>query len=432
MADNVTQLPRPRAIRPAPEPLGLYILAGRNDHKALLNLLSAGDLNCLGVVIDAAHVNRHGELRDQVVEKGLDAILDPQTQPAAMVGGYTESLGELPWGLDRQHRVSDFMGRAGRERMARLGDFAVEHGFTQALAPTHLLQGPDDPWLARDIETTEWLRAHLDRNGGAGIQLVYSLAIPYSTFRNGGQRRSLVDALRGIPAEAIWLKIDGFGSSSTATGASTYINAAADFHELGMPVVGDHVGGLIGLGLLAFGAVGGIAHGVTMRERFDASSWKKERQPGSGWSIPKRVYIHELDLMLKQDEARLLLESTTRARSLFGCRDRHCCPRGVQDMFENPTRHFLYRRMEDVAELGWTPESLRAQVFLERHLRPMTDRVLAAASINWSNEAMANKTREKRRRLDALRVALSHQREATPPQSFATVPVRRVVRDKRG
>jgi hypothetical protein len=432
MTDNITHLPRPRAVRPAPEPLGLYIFAGRNDHKGLLNLLSQGDLRCFGIVIDAVHVNRHRELREQVVDHRLDAILDPKTQAAATIGGYTEALGELPWGLDRPHRVGDFMGYGGRERMARLGDFAVEHGFTQVLAPTHLLQDASDPWLARDIEATEWLRAHLDRNGGAGIPLIYSLTIPYSIFRNGGQRRSLLEALRGVPAAAVWLKIDGFGSSSTPTAVCTYINAAADLHELGMPVIGDHVGGLIGLGLVAFGAVGGIAHGVTMHERFDASGWKKQRQPGTGWSMPKRVYVNELDLMLKPDEARLLLESTTRARSLFGCRDRHCCPRGVQDMLENPTRHFLYRRMEDVTELGRTPESLRAQVFLERHLRPMTDRVLAAASINWSNEAMANKTRDKRRRLDALRVALSHQREAVPPRSFATVPVRRVARDRRG
>jgi hypothetical protein len=412
--------------------VGLYVRAGRNDHKALLNLLSAGDLRCFGVVIDAVHVGRHRELREQVVEHRLDAILDPQTQAAATIGGYTEALGKLPWALDRPHRVSDFAGPAGRERMTHLGDFAVKHRFTQILAPTHLLQDGDDPWLARDIEATEWLRAHLDRNGATGIQLIYSLAVSYSAFRNRAQRRLLVEALRGVPAAAIWLKLDGFGSSSTPTAARTYIDAAADFHELGIPVIGDHVGGLVGLGLLAFGAVSGIAHGVTLHERFDTSHWRKERQPGHGWSMPPRVYIRELDLMLKRDQARLLLESTARARSLFGCRDSHCCPRNVKDMLENPARHFLYRRIEDVAELGRTPESLRAQAFLERHLRPTTDHALAAANINWPEEAMAKKTRDQRKRLDALRVAFSHQWEATPPRSFASVPLRRVVRDGRG
>lgn len=101
-------------------------------------------------------------------------------------------------------------------------------------------------------------------------------------------------------------------------------------------------------------------------------------------------------------------------------------------MLENPARHFLYRRIEDVAELTRTPESLRVQMFLERHLRPTTDRALAAANINWSDEAMANKTRDQRKRLDALRVAFSHQREVTPPRSFASVPLRRAIRDGRG
>jgi hypothetical protein len=130
MADNVTYLPRPRAVRPAPEGLGLYIHAGRNAHRALLNILSAGDLGCFGVVVDAVHVDRHRELREQVAEHRLDTILDPQTQAAATIGGSTEALANLPWGLDRPHRVGDFAGRAGRDRVARLGDFAVEHRFT--------------------------------------------------------------------------------------------------------------------------------------------------------------------------------------------------------------------------------------------------------------------------------------------------------------
>ena len=70
------------------------------DHRALLNLLSAGDLRCFGVVIEAVHVARHRELREQAIEHRLDAILDPQTQAAATIGGYTEALGELPLGAE--------------------------------------------------------------------------------------------------------------------------------------------------------------------------------------------------------------------------------------------------------------------------------------------------------------------------------------------
>jgi hypothetical protein len=85
-------------VRPAPESLGLYIHAGRNDHKALLNILSAGDLRCFGVVIDAVHVGRHKELREQVAEYRLDAILDPQTQAAATIGVIPKRLENSPGG----------------------------------------------------------------------------------------------------------------------------------------------------------------------------------------------------------------------------------------------------------------------------------------------------------------------------------------------
>ena len=64
--------------------------------------------------------------------------------------------------------------------MAKLGEFAIEHRFTQILAPTHLLQDAGDPWLARDIEASERLRALLWIGMvGKGIQLIYPLAIPY-------------------------------------------------------------------------------------------------------------------------------------------------------------------------------------------------------------------------------------------------------------
>lgn len=432
MADNVTWLPRPRAVQPATNPLGLYIRASRNDHKLLLTLLSAGGLGGFGVVIEAVHSARHKELREHVVEQGLDALLDPQTQASATIGGYTDGLGRLPWGVGRPHQLSDFRGPSGRGLIEKLGDHAMEHGFTQLIAPTHLLQGATDPWLRTDIDAVGSLRHHLDRNGAERMPLIYSLAIPYRVLRDPFERRSLISALEGAPVSAIWLKVDRFGSSSSPTAARSYIDASADFREVGLPLAGDQVGGLVGLGLLAFGAVGGIAHGVTMQERFDASHWRKHREADRGSPMPKRVYIRDLDLMLKPAKAKLLFETSTRAWRMFGCRDHHCCPRRKLDMIENPGRHFLYGRIQDVVSLGQVPETLRTQTFLEQFVRPKTDLALAAANINWSNDAMAKKTREQRKRLDDLRIAFSYQKESNPPRTFASTPAQRVVREAQG
>lgn len=57
MADNVFPMPRPRVVRPAPEPLGLYVRAGRIDHVELLNLFAAGDAECFGVVFNTPGIN---------------------------------------------------------------------------------------------------------------------------------------------------------------------------------------------------------------------------------------------------------------------------------------------------------------------------------------------------------------------------------------
>ena len=381
-------------------------------------------------VIDAVNATkRHKELREQVVQHRLDAILDPKTQPAATVGGYTETLGALPWGVGRPHRLDDFRGTGGRHLVETLGKFVLEHGFTQVLTPSHLLQDSADPWLARDIETAGWLRDYLDRGGGQQIPVIYSLAIPYSVLRDRSERRSLANALRDVPAAAIWLKIEGFGSLSSATAARSYIEASAEFQTLEVPIVGDQIGGVIGLGLLGFGAVGGIAHGVTLQERFNASYWRRPREPGKTRSMPRRIYVREIDLMLKRAEAELLLGSSYRARALFGCRDSHCCPRGPQDMIENPARHFLYQRIQEVATLDQVPESLRVQKFLEQFMRPATDRALVAANINWPEDGMAKKTRDHRKRLDHLRITFGKIADDNPPSSFATVPLRRVARE---
>jgi hypothetical protein len=270
--------------------------------------------------------------------------------------------------------------------VAALGDFALEHGFTQVMAPTHLLRAADDEWLAVDIEATCRLRGHLDRNGSSDVPIIYSLAVPYGVFRNREQRRKLIEALKGIPATALWLKIEDFGSKSSATAALTYIEAAAEFHELGMPIVADYVGGLVGLSLLAFGAVGGIAHGITSGEQFVARHWRQPRGKG-GWSVQRRVYVPEIDLVLKPKEAQALINAAPRARGLFGCKDTKCCPRGVTDMLDNPGRHFLYQRIKEVSGLSQMPEQLRAQQFLERQLRPTTDRALAAVLCSSTQDA---------------------------------------------
>src|SRR5258708_7912483 len=102
------KLPLPRLIRPKPDPLGLYFRAGYNDHEAISSAVLAGRTHFTGVVVDAHRVERHRELLDLAEKSNLECVLDPCTQASAMPGGYSQRLGELPWGVERCHRISDF------------------------------------------------------------------------------------------------------------------------------------------------------------------------------------------------------------------------------------------------------------------------------------------------------------------------------------
>jgi hypothetical protein len=421
-------------LRVVPDPLALWLRPGRVDHGGMLDMIASGDVACFGAVFDPVLSSIHAELREQILKQRLDAVLDPKTQPAATPGGYTPALGALPWGLQRPHTLSDFEGISRRRLIGALGDFVLDKGFTQVIAPTHVLAAGDDPWLAVDIASTRHLREYFDRKRGGTVPIIYSLAVSYAAFRNKAQRRLLVQAMRSVPMSELWLKVDGFGSAATPTAVRAYIEAANDFHELGVPVVADHVGGVAGLSLMAFGAVGGIGHGVTLGERFDAAAWRRPLSDG-GFGAHHRVYVPAIDLMLKPKEAEALVCMSARTRGLFGCNDTRCCPRGVKDMLENPGRHFLYQRMKQITALGLMPKQLRPQRFLDQHVRSASDRAVTGATINWQNddmgEIMAKKMQKNRKRLDALRVALGNHAEKNLPRSFVQLPKTRAAREAR-
>ena len=316
-----------------------------------------------------------------------------------------------------------------RQLAEDIAKFAVLHGFTQVITPTHLIAGPDDPWLAIDIASANALRAALERHGAGHVQLHYSLALSYEAFRTAPKRLAVVEQLRRAMVDGLWLNISSCGSDSSPTAITRYGDAAADFHALGLPIIADHAGGLMGLSLLAFGAVGGLSHGVTLGERFDTASWHKAPEAGKQvFGAKMRVYLPSLDLMLPRvDVERFFEAGGGRARSAFGCRDTNCCRRGIDDMLQAPARHFLYQRTQQVAGLGQIPESIRPTEFLEEHLRPASDAALVAAKLSLP-EDLAQKATKQAKRLNDLRTTLGPYAKKRRDSSFARHPVTRVAR----
>jgi hypothetical protein len=426
---DIAEISVPRQLRPVPDPLGLFIRAGRNDQAALLDLVARGDAQFFGVVIDAPAVKRQKELRERISAARMDVILDPRTQPCATLGGRSAEIAKLPWALPRAHVPSDFEGDAGRRRIEQIGAYASEYGFTQVIAPTHLLIDGHDPWLEIDVEATKQLRSYLNRSGHREMQILYSLAIPYSVLRDDSERDAIIDALKGVPADAIWLRVDGLGRDATANAVRNYIQGTADFQRLELPIIADGLGGLAGLSQLAFGAVGGIAHGVTFGERVDTSSWKRPRTQG-GFGPSRGVYLPDLDLMVEPAVVRQILDSSTRAKSLLGCRDTRCCPRGLVDMTEDPARHFLVQRMKQLAAIGRVPRAQRASAFVEEFVRPASDSLVQATNWKSLDPDLLKKLNRQRRRIDALRIALVEDLQASTRQP-AQVPKTRRARDHR-
>ncbi len=432
MSDNVTMLPRP--LKVAPQPLGFYLRPGQLGHHDLTNVLLSGPQKIFGAVIDATMTEKQKDLRDQLLANRLDVILDPKTQPAAFEHGFRPSMSKLPWGEDRPHRVDDFKDLIGRQRIIRLAEFIVANSFTQVLAPTHYISSPNDQWFGVDTESVRWLRSELDKRGGKSILIIYSLAISNALFKDREQRAAIISGLAGLPIDSLWLKVDNFGADAGPLTLTRAMDAIADFHALGLPIIADHVGGIPGLGLLAFGAVGGIAHGIAQGEKFSSYSWRipPTSPGGGGW----RVYCPPLGITLTRKEADALFASSPRAKAMFGNRNTIACPRGVDDMLSQPVRAFVVQRAEEIAGLSSVPEAMRPQHFLEKTVRPMTDCALAATKISWKEgdalgAKLSSRFTKHRKHVEDLRITLGARAEQAPPKSIALQPSTRITRENK-
>ena len=347
----------------------------------------------------------------------------------ATVGDHSATLAGLAWGLDRPHRIEDFAGEDGRKRVEYIAEFGLENGFTQLLGPTHLLQSPNDPWLRTDIRMMGLVRDALDR-GKPGMPLIYPLAVSMQIFRDSVQRRAIVAALSDAPCDAIWLRIENFGLDATGEKAAAYIEACNDFAVLGVPLIADHVGGVTGLGLLAFGAVGGLSHGITLFEGFKVGHWRRPRKKTPGGGAPgTRVYIPDLDVLMKRKEARAFLTSSTRVRTQFGCRDTHCCPHGIRDMLDRPAGHFVHQRSQQVERLGSTPPSVRINRYLDDYVRPVSDNVAAASGLGAIGDSLRKKLTDKQRAMSRYRKAMGHLAKMNPVKEAAAPPATRAARE---
>lgn len=403
MMDNVIQLPRPSAIRPSMRRFGHYLHVDWNDHLEVLQLIAEGDRGYLGYVLGAQNVERHRELSKEALKRGFDLILDPKTQQSALPGSYSPAHGRLPWGLDRPHRAADFDDHGSKAIADEIAAFAVRNGFTQVLSATHVLSSLDDPWFEIDRRMSALLRERLPRD----ILLIYPLSLPIASLREPGVAGQLLASLSGLELDGLWLRIENFGADSSGDKTLVLMGIALELQRLGVAVVADYSAGLVGMGLLAFGAVGGVAHGVMMHELFKVSTWRRppSQQNSRGGGLAPRVYVPQLDVLLKPASASALLEHSLRAKGHFGCQDPKCCPKGINDTVRHPARHYIKQRSYEIERLSSIPPTLRVSSFVDQ-VRRTSDAVAGVAALKVADEGLTKLLAKKQRHTAGLRLAL--------------------------
>jgi hypothetical protein len=405
-------------LRVVDRQLGNYIRPGRNDHLVLLQLAAENRLGVSGLVVDATLISRERDLVTEAQRHGIETVLDPRSADLAYEAGMSLSgVADLPWAPQSPHQVDALLGADGLLLAEVLAESLVKEGLGAVLAPTHVLESAEDPWLQADAQLVRHLRMALDNRARVATPIYYPLILRSTTLADSRQRRGLMQTLSTLPVDAIWLRVHPFGTTNSGPVAlRRYIEACRALHAWGIPLVAERTG-TVGVALLAVGAVGGIESGVTFGERFSLDKYTRPSE-GRGFLPPPRVYLSNLGAFLERKPAKSFFDHRG-MRSAFGCPDAGCCRRGIEDMIQNPRRHFVVQRVAEVTKLSRTPRELRANLYMDDFLRPASDAAVRARKAEPSLGSV-------QKRLDSWRGALGALLVENPTTSYSATPSGRI------
>jgi hypothetical protein len=390
-------------LYPTSPPLAGFLRVGHTGQTKLEALHAAGRFPYRRVVFDAAHLPKQLSLLKLLKASGCEVVLDPNFAEMATEGRFRSAVGRLAWAnQERPWRPNDFGPGRNANLVRLIAKFALQYGANVVLAPTHVVETADDRWRSIDLSFCEVLRRELDRLGGQAIAIDYQLITTYSALRDEQQRRQLIAGVGDLPVDNVWFRISGFGASATGVGTRHLIESVSDLHQVGRPFVADCAGGFAALAALAFGAVGGICHGVGQKEGFKVNDWKQP--PGEGGS-KRRIYIGELDRHFSEDQLNAIFAARG-GRSRFGCNDPSCCPHGIDDMVENPHAHFITQRSRQLDGLSVVTDVRRAEHFLLHHVEPAVRSARLGARLKIADDDTRRLVDDARKRLVRFRDAL--------------------------
>lgn len=403
-----------------------YVRVGHSSYRALENLYSARRIPVGRAVIDANQLERQQDLVHTLYDGGVEIILDTKAAELASNVGMESSARFLPWAeSNRTHWITDWAGNNGETRAAQIAEFAVQAGFDTVLSPSHFLQSADSLWLDTDIRMVYLLREALNQAGAKHIRIDYHLSLPVSLLRNHDFIKDISEKLNNAPIGNIWLRVSGYGMSGTPAGTKKYIEAAWKLQEINKPLIADTTGGIAGVSLASFGAVGGICQGIAEKENFRVSNWNKSSNGKSnGGGAKPRVYLPNLDLYLQKEQTEHFL-SGRGAKSLALCNDTSCC-NGLNEMLDNSRAHSLRQSHKLIERLNSQPELKRVDYLLGDVLSKLGRTLRKAANIKLEDESITKKLKEHSHRTDLLYSTLESLSDESETIPIAKTPMNKI------
>lgn len=401
-----------------------YIRLGYNNHRKVEDLHAAGKLSTQRVVVEANYLERQVELLSTLRATGSDLVLDVKAAELSEIGSYQSSVRYLPWANTKQNKPlqpSDFNESLIALHAEHIALFAIKYRVSSILSPSHYIDSPNSKWLEIDRQLCIALREALNTEGGTEIGVDYMLNTNSQALNDEASRKVIMRNLDGLPFKNLWLRIAGFGNDASAAGLRRYINTLWDIQSLEKPLVADHVGGYVGLALLAFGAVGAISHGVATKETFYLRSWTHKSEWSGG--SKSRFYLPDIDLFLSLKQANVLMAGYG-AKNLLACKDDDCCSRGLKSMDSSPEEHFLFQRAKQLQKLNNIPRLKRVEHFLNDTLHNAVLKLHKTERIKLDDEPLMKKIVKHTRRLERISLALADLHETTQIHHKALVPNR--------
>lgn len=362
--DNVVHLRKP------PRQIAHFLRVGFREHTLGDRMRAEGRLSQTGYVFEAGSLAAQTDLITDLKDEGHQLILDTNVAEQSVVGRFSGSVASAPWAhQDRPLDRDDFNAGTNRSVIEPIARFTRTHGFHSVLSPTHYLGGNQSFWFDIDRETCIALRQSLDQEGCEDVAINYALLLDNAQMKDEATVSKIIDGIRDLPIDALWLRVSGFGADATGVGTDRMARAVLRFHALGLPIIMDRLGGMTAYALASLGVTSGFSNGFKGKDSNKMADWPKPKKGGGGGNA-KAVFVAGLDRRVKIEDMQSLFAASTTARTVYGCRNPSCCS-SIDVMLREPEAHHLSEQKRIITELSTVPEARRADYFLDTYVEGM-------------------------------------------------------------